>query len=93
MAAPKLRDVRKLADSRAVFDLDVKLAALPDFPAEYAAGGGSVKAQLAFGREQGIPVMDDQGSGALIAPELLGLPSLRGSLRDSVRAGCDDVSV
>jgi len=54
MAAPKLRDVRKLADSRAVFDLDVTLAALPNFPADYAAGGGSVKAQLAFGREQGF---------------------------------------
>lgn len=54
MAAPKLRDVRKLADSRAVFDLDLMLTALPDFPADYAAGGGSVKAQLVFGREQGF---------------------------------------
>jgi len=54
MAAPKLRDVRKLADSRAVFDLDVALTALPDFPAEHVAGGGSVKAHLVFGREQGF---------------------------------------
>jgi uncharacterized protein len=54
MAAPKLRDVRKLADSRAVFDLDVALTALPDFPAEYVAGGGTVKAHLVFGREQGF---------------------------------------
>jgi L-seryl-tRNA(Ser) seleniumtransferase len=44
---------------------------------------------VALGRAHGIPVMDDQGSGALIAPELLRLPGLRGSLRDSVRAGCD----
>jgi uncharacterized protein len=56
MAAPKLRDVRKLADSRAVFDLDVALAALPDFPPDYVAGGGSVKAHLVFGREQGFAV-------------------------------------
>jgi uncharacterized protein len=54
MAAPKLRDVRKLADSRAVIDLDVALTALPDFPADYVAGGGSVKAHLVFGREQGF---------------------------------------
>ncbi|HEX4050395.1 MAG TPA: YceD family protein [Steroidobacteraceae bacterium] len=54
MAAPKLRDVRKLADSRAVLDLDVTLTALPDFPADYVAGGGSVKAHLVFGREQGF---------------------------------------
>jgi uncharacterized protein len=54
MAAPKLRDVRKLADSRAVFDLDVALTALPGFPADYVAGGGSVQAHLVFGREQGF---------------------------------------
>jgi uncharacterized protein len=54
MAAPKLRDVRKLADSRAVFDLDVALSAIPDFPADYVGGGGSVKAHLVFGREQGF---------------------------------------
>lgn len=54
MAAPKLRDVRKLADSRAVIDLDVALSSLPDFPAEYVSGGGSVKAHLVFGREQGF---------------------------------------
>ena len=54
MAAPKLRDVRKLADSRAVFDLEVALSALPDFPPEYVDGGGSVTAHLVFGREQGF---------------------------------------
>ncbi|HEX4025386.1 MAG TPA: YceD family protein [Steroidobacteraceae bacterium] len=56
MAAPKLRDVRKLADSRAVFELDIPLAQLPDFPAEFLADGGQVRAQLSFGREQGFPV-------------------------------------
>lgn len=56
MAAPKLRDVRKLADSRAVFDLDVALTALPNLPANFVAGGGWVKAHLEFGREQGFAI-------------------------------------
>lgn len=47
---------------------------------------------VALGRENGIPVMDDQGSGALIAPELLGLPGQKGSLRESVSAGCGIVT-
>lgn len=47
---------------------------------------------VALGRERGIPVMDDQGSGALIAPILLGLPGRKGSLRESVAAGCDIVT-
>jgi uncharacterized protein len=54
MAAPKLRDVRKLADSRAVFDLDVALTELPNLPAEYVAAGSSVHAHISFGREQGF---------------------------------------
>lgn len=53
MSAPKLRDVRKLADSRAVFELDIPLAELPGFPVEYQAGGGQVHARMSFGREQG----------------------------------------
>jgi DUF177 domain-containing protein len=56
MSAPKLRDVRKLADSRAVFELDIPLAQLPGFPVEYQAGGGQVHARLSFGREQGYPM-------------------------------------
>ena len=56
MAAPKLRDVRKLADSRAVFDLDVALSTLRNIPANYVAGGGWVKAHLEFGREQGFAI-------------------------------------
>jgi uncharacterized protein len=53
MAAPKLRDVRKLADSRTVFELDIPLRELPQFPAGYLADGGQVHARMSFGREQG----------------------------------------
>ncbi|HLK70874.1 MAG TPA: DUF177 domain-containing protein [Steroidobacteraceae bacterium] len=60
MGAPKLRDVRKLADSRSVFDLDVALSALPDIPADYVGGSGSVQAHLVFGREQGFPMAQVQ---------------------------------
>src|SRR5215469_5202494 len=52
--AAKLRDVRKLADSRAVFELDFPLLQLPGLPAEFTSGGGSVRARLSFGREQGF---------------------------------------
>ena len=56
--AAKLRDVRKLADSRAVFELDIPLAQLPDLPPEFTSGGGTVRAHLSFGREQGLPMAD-----------------------------------
>jgi L-seryl-tRNA(Ser) seleniumtransferase len=46
---------------------------------------------VALGREHGIPVMDDEGSGALLSPTLLGLPG-KGSLPDSVKAGSDIVT-
>lgn len=52
--AAKLRDVRKLADSRAVFELDFPLLQLPGVPAEFTSGAGSVRARLSFGREQGF---------------------------------------
>jgi DUF177 domain-containing protein len=52
--AAKLRDVRKLADSRAVFELDFPLLQLPGLPAEFTSGAGSVRARLSFGREQGF---------------------------------------
>jgi L-seryl-tRNA(Ser) seleniumtransferase len=45
-----------------------------------------------LGRDRGIPVMDDQGSGAILAPQLLGLPESKGSLRQSVASGCDLVT-
>ncbi|HTW74276.1 MAG TPA: YceD family protein [Steroidobacteraceae bacterium] len=53
MCASKPRDVRKLADSRAVFELSLALAELPGLPAEYLAGAAQVHARLCFGREQG----------------------------------------
>ena len=56
MPAPKVRDVRKLADSRAVFELDIPVKDLPGFPAEYVPGAAPVHAQLVFGREQGFAV-------------------------------------
>jgi len=52
--AAKLRDVRKLADSRAVFELDFPLLQLPGLPAEFTSGGGSVRGRLSFGRDQGF---------------------------------------
>jgi uncharacterized protein len=52
--ASKLRDVRKLADSRAVFELDVPLLQLPNVPPEFSSGDGTVRAHLSFGREQGF---------------------------------------
>lgn len=55
--AAQLRDVRKLADSRAVFELDFPLLQLPGLPAEFTSGGGSVRARLSFGREQGFAMV------------------------------------
>ena len=47
----------------------------------------------ALGKRYNIPVLDDQGSGALLDADVLGLadslPSMKGTLRDSVRAGSD----
>ncbi|HLK61097.1 MAG TPA: hypothetical protein VKU00_31330, partial [Chthonomonadaceae bacterium] len=47
---------------------------------------------VALGRERGIPVLDDQGSGGLLSPAELGLPGHQGSLRESVAAGADVVA-
>jgi DUF177 domain-containing protein len=52
-SAPKLGDVRKLADARAVVELDIPLQELPGFSPEYLTGGAHVHARLSFGREQG----------------------------------------
>ncbi|MCW3095593.1 MAG: L-seryl-tRNA(Sec) selenium transferase [Chthonomonadaceae bacterium] len=46
---------------------------------------------VALGRKHGIPVMDDQGSGALLSAASLGIPG-SGSLPDSVEAGSDIVT-
>lgn len=45
-----------------------------------------------LGREHSLPVMDDQGSGALISPSELGIGGKKGSLKDSLTAGCDVVT-
>jgi uncharacterized protein len=52
--ALKLRDVRKLAETRAAFDFDLPMTDLPGLPPELSAGGGRVQTQLRFGREQGF---------------------------------------
>jgi uncharacterized protein len=52
--AVKLREVRKLAETHAAFDLDMPLADLPGLPSELSAGGGQVKATLRFSRDQGF---------------------------------------
>jgi uncharacterized protein len=56
--ALKLRDVRKLADSRAVFEFDVAVAELPGLPPDLSAGDGRVQVQVRFGREQGFAIAD-----------------------------------
>jgi uncharacterized protein len=56
--ALKLRDVRKLADSRAAFEFEIPVAQLPAMPPEFGAGDGQVQAQVRFGREQGFAVAD-----------------------------------
>ncbi|HZT42141.1 MAG TPA: L-seryl-tRNA(Sec) selenium transferase [Chthonomonadaceae bacterium] len=49
-------------------------------------------ALAALSKEHGLPVMDDQGSGALIAPSELGIGGQKGSLKDSLAAGCEVVT-
>ncbi len=70
-------------------------------PSNFAIIGFTEEASTAelaaLGRERGIPVMDDQGSGALMPLEVLGIQAMRagvqsglgesGSLRESVAAG------
>ena len=46
------RDVRQLADSRAVFEFDIPVAELPGISAELSAAA-PLHARLGFGREQG----------------------------------------
>jgi len=54
--ASKLRDVRKLADTRSTLDLDIPLQELPGLPVGLIASAGQVHARLQFGREQGFMV-------------------------------------
>ena len=54
----KLRDVRKLADTRAEFDLEFPLRELPGMPPEVGGSDGRVHARVRFGREQGFAIAD-----------------------------------
>jgi L-seryl-tRNA(Ser) seleniumtransferase len=45
-----------------------------------------------LGRERGVPVMDDQGSGAILDLSPFGVSGWGGTLGDSVRAGCDVIT-
>lgn len=54
----KLRDVRKLADTRAEFDLEFPLRELPGIPPEVGGSDGRVRARVRFGREQGFAIAD-----------------------------------
>jgi DUF177 domain-containing protein len=56
--ASKLRDFRKLAETRAELELDLALAQLPGMTPELSAGDGHVHAKVRFGREQGFAVAD-----------------------------------
>lgn len=53
----KSRDLAKLADTRAHFDLGIPLGDLPGVPAGYASADGPVRAWLQFGREQGLSIV------------------------------------
>lgn len=43
-------------------------------------------------RERGVPVMDDQGSGAILDLSAYGVAGWGGTLGESVRAGCDVIT-
>src|SRR5262249_13099978 len=66
---------------------------LPCHPSNFALVGFTEETPtpelVALGRQHGIPVLDDQGSGGLLSPAELGLPGHQGSLRESVAAGSD----
>jgi uncharacterized protein len=59
-AALKLRDVRKLAESRAAFEFEMPVSELPGVPPDLLASDGLVQVQLRFGREQGFAIADIQ---------------------------------
>jgi uncharacterized protein len=63
--ASKLRDVRKLADARAILDLDIPLGELPGLPVELILGGGPLHIHAQFGREQGLMAAQVQLTGEL----------------------------
>jgi uncharacterized protein len=54
----KLRDVRKLAETRAEFQFDIPVTQLPGIPADVSAASETVHARLRFSREQGLNVAE-----------------------------------
>jgi uncharacterized protein len=56
--ALKLRDVKKLAETRAAFEFEMPVAQLPGLPPELSAGDGRVQVKLRFSREQGFAMAD-----------------------------------
>jgi uncharacterized protein len=58
--ALKLRDVKKLAETRAAFEFEMPVAELPGLPPELLAGDGRVQVKLRFSREQGFAMADVQ---------------------------------
>ncbi len=61
----KSRDLAKLAEMRAHFDLGIPLGELPGIPAEFSIADGPVRAWLQFGREQGLPMVQIRLEAAL----------------------------
>jgi uncharacterized protein len=61
------RDLAKLADARAQFDLSIPLGDLPGIPAEFGTADGPVRAWLHFGREQGLAIAQVRLTAALRA--------------------------
>ena len=53
----KSRDLAKLAETRAQFDLSIPLGDLPGIPREFSAADAPVRSWLQFSREQGLPVV------------------------------------
>ena len=65
-------------------------------PSNFAIIGFTEETDLAelaaLGRERNIPVMEDQGSGALLDMSRFGIAGGKGTLRDSIRAGANLVT-
>lgn len=61
------RDLAKLAEARAQFDLCIPLGDLPGIPAEFGTADGPVRSWLQFGREQGQVVVQIRLAAALKA--------------------------
>lgn len=61
----KHHDFVKLADAQTELEYSIPVSELPGVGESVAAGGGPLQARLVFGREQGLPVVDIDVSGAV----------------------------